>query len=159
MVENIKKEVTENEVGVTDDIGVDILTQQVINLYEEQEAFRIGKETAIKNKENYSIQWDIDKQLQELQLEHFGMTEEGKTHKIHNVPEFWDLQKRKFEFEVRMERVKAESDIQGFEAEEKRADDRIIIIKDQLVKKVTKLKELGVEIPINPYVKDDKKED
>ena len=153
----VEKTEVKNEVGVTDAIGVDIIVQQVINLYEEQEAFRIGKDTAVKNKENYSIQWDIDRKLQELQLEHFGMADEGRTHKIHFVEEFWVLQKKKFEFEVRMEKAKAESELLGFDAEIKRADERAIIIKEQLEQKIVKLKELGAEIPVNPYV--DNKED
>ncbi len=157
MVESTKEQVN-GEVGVTDSMGVDIITQQIINLYEEQEAFRLGKINAIKNKENYSIQWDIDKKLQELQLKHFGMLESGKTHKIHEVEEFWDLQKQKFEFEVRMERVKAESDIKGFDAEIKRAEERLIITAEQLAKKISKLEEMGEKIPINPYEDDEKKD-
>lgn len=152
IVEEFKNQAgSDNEVGVTDQIGIDMLKKQVKDIYDEIEAFKGGLDNAKKSFDNYKEQADVEHRLQDLQLDHFGMIEEQKTHLIHNVPEFWELQKKKFEFEVRSQRMQDKSQLEGYEAEIKRAEERLKQLDVQLAKKITKLEEMGEEVPANPY--------
>jgi len=96
-------------VGVKDDKGVEILKRQLNGLTKEKEAYEKAIIDTEKSISNYEEQWLIDKRLLELQLEHFGMVDEKVTHKIQLVPEFWSLEKKKFEYRIREEHARADS--------------------------------------------------
>ena len=142
---------TDNEVGITDEIGIGMLQQQVANLYDEREAFKRGVSEAKKGYDNYKEQADVEEKLQDLQLANFGLVEAHKTHKVHLLPEFWDLQKKKFEYEIKMARMQDKSQLEGYEAEIKKGEERLASVEEQLNKKFKKLNDLKADIPLDPY--------
>lgn len=130
-----------NEVGVKDDIGLDMIKRQLGALLVEEEAFVEALEQGEKSYENYQKQWDIDKRLFELQLEHFGLEEKNYTHKLHSVPEYWDLEKTKFEYKVKQETFSAEQRLKQYEEEQTNALKRLNLIREEIPKKVVMIEE------------------
>jgi len=138
---------TSNEVGVTDEIGKDLIKNQLLSLYAEEEAFVKARENALEGLENYEKQWLIDKELLELQLNNFGMLDSAKTHIVHTIPRFWELQKEQFGYKVRQETFQAEQTIKSFEREVETADKQLERIRKSIADKVKELEDLGMEIP------------
>jgi len=142
------KEGTSNNVGVTDDIGVDMLKKQVLNLYAEETAFQGGLEAAEKNLENFSKQWAIDKRLYELQLDNWGLLDEHRTHKLHMVDEYWELSKEQFYYnKVRPDTFQSEKLIEGYIDEIKTSNERLSAIAEELINVKKQLSDLGEDIP------------
>ena len=136
-----------NDVGVTDTIGKDIIKNQLLSLYAEEEAFIKAEKNAVEGLENYMQQWDIDKELLNLQLDNFGMLDSAKTHLVHEIPRFWELQKEQFRFKVRQETFQAEQTIKGFEKELDTAKKQLDRLKVAIEEKISEMKELGMDIP------------
>lgn len=152
MVEEYKNaKGTDNEVGATDETAVEMIQTQVKNIYDERAAFVQALDNAQKGLDNYVPQAEIEHRLQDLQLEHFGLKDEHKTYLIHDVDEFWELEKKKFEYQVREQRAKDDSTIKGFEMEIDRCKDMLESFDKKLQVKFDKLKELGADIPEDPY--------
>lgn len=123
---------TSNEVGVTDDIGVNILKRQEKSLLDEKKAYEEGLESAEKGLDNYERQWVIDKRLMELQLENFGMLESSYSHKIHTLPEYWELEKQKYSYKVREETFVAEKHIDSYKEQIAKSKERLVKIDEEL---------------------------
>jgi len=142
---------TSNNVDISEELSVDMVKGQVINFYDEKKAFEMGLEQAEKNLENFEKQWLIDKRLYELQLENWGLKEGHKTHKIHDVQEYWDLSKEQFIFgKVRPDTFQAERMIESYKDEIKNAKARIVSIDEELEILKAQLIEVGEEMPPNP---------
>ena len=125
------KKGTSNYMEVVDEEDIETLKAQIEAVNSELDAFEEKRLDAIKLKERYETQWVVDKEEMDLQLEYFGMPEEKYTHKIHYIPRFWELQKKKFEFEVEEKTKQAESWIDGQEKIIEEFDNSIATIKKQ----------------------------
>ena len=125
------KKGTSNYMEVVDEEDIETLKAQIEAVNSELEAFEEKRLDAVKLKERYETQWAVDKEEMTLQLEHFGMPEEKYTHKIHFVPRFWELQKKKFEFKVEEQTKQAESWIDGQTRIIEEFDNSILTIKKQ----------------------------
>lgn len=142
------KNKTPNEVGITDEIGVDLIKDQLLSLYDERKAFEDGLDTAEKNLENFEKQWNIDKRLYELQMENWGLIEDKKTHKIHLIDEYWDLSKEQFYYgKVRPDTFQSEKMIESFNKEIETAKERLAGIADEIINIKKQLKDLNEDIP------------
>ena len=138
---------TSNDVGILDDVGIDMVKNQLLSLYAEEDAFVQMEATAKESSENYKKQWVIDERLLTLQLENFGMIESAKTHKVHEIQEFWDLQKEQFSFKVRHETFNAEQQLAGYIREIESSAKNLVTITKEIANKTEQLKALGEEIP------------
>ncbi len=116
---------TDNHIGVVDEIGKEMLK-------EEREAYEEAFKNVEKDIENYEKQWKIDRELMQLQYDNFGMDEKKYTHKIHFVPRYWELEKEKFSYQIKMEEFKAEKFLEQKNIELEKAVERIAIIDKQL---------------------------
>lgn len=125
---------TNNNVGVIDDLGMDIIAEQIKNYKAEKEQYEQALLEIDKSKENYQKQWAIDKEIMALQLEHFGKNEKDFTHKIHYLPRYWELEKEKYSFNVHSETIKAEQQMKGYDAEKEKVSQRIIEINEQVAR-------------------------
>jgi len=145
------KEATPNGVGVTDELGVNMLKKQLLNFYAERDAFVQGKEQATKNLENFEKQWNIDKRLYELQMENWGLLDEKKTHKIHLIDEYWELAKEQFYYsKVRPDTFQSEKLIEGYKDEIITADKRLQSIAEEILNIKKQLIDLGESLPEDP---------
>jgi len=112
MVDNFENgnniEGTPNTIGELDEVGLDMLKEQVLALESEEKAYIDNLEEAKKTYDNYNAQWEVDKRLHELQLENHGLDPSKYSHKVHFIPEFWELQKKKYEYVVREDTFRAE---------------------------------------------------
>lgn len=132
--EGFKNELgTDNQVGIKDDIGTDLINEQIKSYEKELQDTQKALDGQKKGLANYSEQWAIDKRLMELELEHFGKPEDAYSHNVHKVPEYWELQKKKFEFKVRWDTKQAEAAIEGYEKQ--------IEIYEKNIERLTKLLE------------------
>ena len=158
MVEDMKyenKNGTPNEVGVTDELGVEMIKQQLLNLYAEQKAFEEGLETAVANLENFEKQWKIDKELYDLQMEHFGLNEDKYTHKVHFVPKYWELLKEQFYYsKVRPETFQSEKMIESYKSEIEVSEKRLVSLAEEILTVSKQLRDLGEEVPQRDPVED-----
>lgn len=131
MEEFKNKNSTDNHIGVKDEIGKDMLLSQKESYMEDLDNYYEAVIQADKNYENYYDQWVIDKELMDLQLEHFGKDESQYTHKVHNLPRFWELEKQKFVYTIRQETAKADAYLaQQLEVREKALERIDIILKN-----------------------------
>ena len=138
---------TPNEVGVCDDIGIDMIKRNLGAVLDEQDAYAEAVEVAMKSYENYKVQWDVDNRLFQLELENFGKIDADKcTHKIELVPEFWELQLKKKEFAVRQETYSAEKRMAGLLEDVANSQERLESLNEQAVKLTASLKEAGEEV-------------
>jgi len=137
---------TPNEVGIMDDMGIDMVKRNLGAVLDEQKAYAEAVEVAQKNYDNYKKQWDIDKRLFELELENWGKIEGEATHKIELVPEFWELQKKKKEFAIRQETFSAEQRMKGFLEDVKNSQERLELLNEQEKELTLKLEAEGVEV-------------
>lgn len=123
---------TDNHIGITDDIGVEMLEAQKQKYEDELKSYEEAVIEIVKDIKNYDDQWQIDKRLMELQSENFGLSEEKFSHKIHFLPEYWNLEQEKYAYVVRQETHKAEGYLTQKNLEKDGAEERIIIIKKNL---------------------------
>lgn len=149
------KEGTSNEIGVLDDIGIDMLKNQVVSLYAEEVAFELGLQNAVEGKENYEVQWKIDEELLDMQYNNFGMLKESYTHVIHTMPRFWDLQKEQFSYKVRQDKVLAESQLQGYDKEIEAATNQLEHIRGKIADLTKQLNDLNEPVPEKEVKKND----
>ena len=150
ITENMKFEnenKTPNEVGVSDEIGIDMLKEQHNSLLAEKDAFESSLTGLHLDLDNYTVQWDIDLELMELELDNFGVKDEHKTFKVQELDRFWELKKEQYKYKVREERARAENHIAGLKQSIENTQERVMIIIEQLEKIESQLKEAGVEIP------------
>ena len=155
MTKEFKNELnTPNEVGVMDDIGVDMVKRNLGAVLDERKAYEEAVVVAQKNYDNYKEQWDIDKRLFELELENWGKIDDKYTHKIELVPEFWELQKKKKEFAIRQETYSAEKRMQGFLDDVKNSQERLELLNEQVVKLTEQLEEAGEEVDYDKLMED-----
>ena len=73
--------------------------------------------------ENYRVQWLIDKELHQIVLDNFGLV--TPTHKYQRVGRYWELQLKKYEFQIREDTFMADSKIAALEGEIKGLKDLI----------------------------------
>jgi len=148
----VNQEGTSNELAIKDEIGIDMLKNQLVSLYAEERAFEIGLKNAEEGLENYSTQWKVDEELLDMQLDNFGMLDSAKTHKIHEMPRFWELQKEQFGYKVRHEKVSAEGQIIGYNKEIEVASTKLTGIAADILLKIKELTDIGQEIPTREEV-------
>lgn len=134
---------TPNNIGAVDDIGIEMLKEQLVSLEKEEETYRENIESAMKVYDNYKKQWDIDEELFKLELENFGIKEEAKKNLVHFIPRFWELQKIKFEYKIRQETFTANQylDTQTDLIEE--ANNQLKIVLEQKAKVQAQLDEVA----------------
>lgn len=132
---------SDNNIGVMDDIGVQMAKDQLIAHEKEIEACEEALVELEKDYNNYNDQWQIDKRLFELELEHFGKREEHITHKVELIPEFWELQKKKQEYRVRMETHNAEEHLKAIRKQQEALNKQLEIAHKNKVVIEQKLKE------------------
>ena len=132
MEEFVNKEGTDNHVGVSDDIGKEMLQNQIDSYKEELKSYKEAVSQAEKSIKNYNDQWLIDKELMDLELENFGRKPEHCVMKVHDLPRFWELQKEKFKYTIRQEVFKAESYLDQQEVIKNKALEQINIIESNL---------------------------
>ena len=135
---------TDNHVGESDELAIEMLQNQKTNYEQELEAYEENVKQIQKDIDNFKVQWDIDKELYQIQLDNFGVKDEHKTHLAHDLPRFWELQKKKFEFQVREDTFRSERVLEGKEFEMSKAKERIATIKEQLAEVNKKLGEHNV---------------
>lgn len=104
-----------DEVKVQDDLGQQIIDEQISSLVREIKLFSKEKEDTQKSLDNYKTQWNVQKRLYEIMLD--GDNIESVTPKIkyEKIPEFWELQKQMLGFKIRQDTHLNESKIKGYE--------------------------------------------
>lgn len=133
---------TDNHVGVSDNIGKEMLESQKAKYEEEVEAYKEAVEQIDRDVENYLKQWNIDKRIMELQFDNFGKDEEQFSLKVHKIPEYWELEKEKYTYYMRQEAYKADKWFDQKNTEKMKATERIEIIEKNLEEVDTRLKDL-----------------
>lgn len=123
---------TDNHVGVADNIGLEMLKQQKANHEQELKTLEDARAEAIKTRDNYKEQWDIHAAKVQVQLDNWGMIEEKKTHKFHLVPEYWELEKKLFQYQFRMDKFTNEAQINAFDADVKSYEKQLDGVKKNL---------------------------
>lgn len=115
MVEEFKNEKqTDNHVGVVDNIGVAMLKEQKANHEQELKTLQGALDDAQKTHDNFKEQWDVHEAKVQLQLDNWGMLDEKKTHRFHLLPEYWELEKKLFQYQFRMDKSNNEGMIKQF---------------------------------------------
>jgi len=89
--------------------------QMIINLKNDVEAYGKALDKAIKDKEHYIKQLDVDKELWSI-LEQPGVIKKIKPVFIYEEnPRYWELQEKKFGFKLDMDKAMAEGQLKQLE--------------------------------------------
>ena len=132
---------TDNHIGVSDDIGKEMLASQKEEYEKELEAYQGALEQIDKDVANYTDQWLLDKEEMQLQYDNFGLLDDKFSHKVHTIPRFWEIQKEKFMYKIRQETHQAEQWLNQKAIEKEKAIERIDIIKKNLERVSNELEE------------------
>ena len=110
---NMEEQVNE-QIGVKDELGQEILDEQIKNLKTEIDLFKKNIEQVEKSKKNYEDQWIIDKELFALKHAEFEPLESALKFKFELNPRYWELVKQKQAYEIRHHTHMAEGQIEGY---------------------------------------------
>lgn len=124
----------DSSVGLKDDaLGKEIIEEQKKQLETEKDVFVKNIAEVEKTKKNFEKQWEVDKEIYEIIESDFGLIE--PVHKYQQNPRYWELQKKKFEFQKRQDTFMAEAKLKEF-------DRQILILQEQLDSASKKLEEV-----------------
>lgn len=113
-----KKEHTK-PVEVQDELGDDITELTKDQLKKEIENFKKNLEQLDKDKENYEKQWEVDKELHQIQLEGDNHMLINPTYKYQQNPRYWELVKEKLKYQIRQQTAQAEGYLKSIELRKK----------------------------------------
>jgi hypothetical protein len=126
----------EDNVGVKDDIGMQIEAAQKEQLERELELFTKNLEQIEAEKANFAPQWEIDKELVEIILDKDNLQKVNPEFKYELNPRYWELRKKQIEYKFRMDKHLAESKLKGYDVQK-------TAVLEQIESSTQKLKELG----------------
>lgn len=122
-----------SEVGLDDEYSKQIAEANKESLVKQKELFEKTIEEADKDYDNYNKQWAVDKELYDLMLEKFNYVGEAKF-AYEQDPRFWELQKEKFKYKMRMDVHMAEAKLKEFERRKETAIEQLNSVNKKLEK-------------------------
>lgn len=125
-----------DNVQIQDEIGKDIIAEQIKALEREIKGFEENKQSLIDAKANYIPQWDIDKEIYEIMIE--GHKKIEPTHYFEQNDRYWELRRKQLEYKYRSDKFTAESRIKGY-------DTQLQMIEEEIASAKKKLAEIQVK--------------
>ncbi len=129
---------TQNNAVVEDELTQEIVESNIKQLEAEIKQFKNNLDQIEKSRKNYKDQWEIDKELYEMQLDGDNFHLVTPTHNYQKLPRYWYLVKQKIEYKFKEEVHMANARLEKMDLDEK-------TIKEQLKSSQDKLNELKEE--------------
>jgi hypothetical protein len=126
-------------VGVNDDLGTEIAERQLESLKEQLVMYEKSIERSIKEREDYIEQCEVDETVWQIRLKdgNHEKLEDKKQFKYELDPKYWEMVRKKAEYEYRNHRSAYDSTLKRFE----RTLDELNKSKESVEEKITALTE------------------
>ncbi len=129
---------TEDNIGIMDDLGKEIMESQKKQLLSELTTFQSNIKEIEKSKQNFKDQWDVDNRIYEIFLEEYNIKKLNPEFKYEESNEYWDLRKKQLEYKYRQDKHMSESRLEEY-------DRKKIVLQEQIDIINKKLEEMGDE--------------
>ncbi len=123
-----------NDVGVKDEAGEEIIKSQIEALEREKKMFDNNIKDAIKTKARYEEQWINDNKIYNFMLD--NLKKINPDHEYETIPEYWECRTNQLRYKYEQEKHMAEAQLKKF-------DKQLEVLEEQYESANTKLKELG----------------
>jgi len=122
----------ESDIAIKDAIGKEIVETNKKQLKSEIDTFEKNIISAQKALKNYQDQWELDKELWEIQLKDMDCAQIEPVFHYHKNPRFWELIKKKKEYQYRFDEHNANAKLTEYTAQMKQLEDELKSSRDKL---------------------------
>lgn len=136
---------TKNEVGVSDEIGAEILIQQRKEWKTELDMFQNELEEKTQGLERHNMLWEIDKRLMELQLVDGGLELLRPVYKFQQGEEYAQLVTKQAKAKFEWECVKTQGVVEKMEKSIELIKEQIASLEENIAKNEKQLDEMGAK--------------